>query len=110
MKHPSKWPWVLRFPIFVVILLTLWWMPILLALVALSSSGVFEMIAGGWAFVLGGVVLFGWSSFIMRFVIHTHVEPFFNIRSMQNRDEHLFTPEPVHSFRDWLRLMFVGRR
>jgi hypothetical protein len=92
------------------ILLTLWWMPILLALIALSRWGVFEMIGSGWGFVLGGAVLIGWSSFAMRFVIHTRVEPFFNIRSMQNRNEHLFTPEPVHSFRDWLRLMFLGRR
>lgn len=110
MKHPSKWPWIFRFPIFGVIVLTLWWGPILLALMVLSKRGVFELVGSGWGFVLGGAILFGWSSFIMRFVIHTRVEPFFNIRSMQNRREHLFTPEPVNSFREWLRLMFLGRR
>jgi hypothetical protein len=110
MKHPSKWPWLLRFPFFIVILLTLWWIPILLALLALSRFGVFEMFGRGWGIVLAGVVLLGWSGFIIRFVIHTRVEPFFNIRSIQNRNGHLFTPEPVHSFRDWLRLMFLGRR
>ena len=85
-------------------------MPILLALTAFSRWGLFEMIDIGWGFVLCGAVLIGWSSFIMRFVIHTRVEPFFNIRSMQNPNEHLFTTEPVHSFRDWLRFMFLGRR
>lgn len=110
MKHPSKWPWLLRFPIFFMSLLMLWWMPILLALLALSHFRVFEMAGSGWGLVLGGVVLFGWSGFIMKFVIHTRVEPFFNIRTMQNRNGHLFTPEPVRSFRDWLRLMFLGRQ
>lgn len=108
-KHPSKWPWVLRFPVFLVIVITLWWAPMVLALMALSRWGIFEMIGNSGGFVLCGVVLFGWSSFIMKFVIDTRVEPFFNIRSLQNRSGHLFTPEPVHSFRDWLRLMFLGR-
>lgn len=92
------------------IVLTLWWGPILLALIALSKWRVFELVGSGWGFLIGGVILFGWSTFIMRFVVHTRVEPFFNIRSMQNRREHLFKNEPVNSFRDWLRLMFLGRR
>jgi hypothetical protein len=109
MKHPSRWPWLLRFPVFIAILLILWWGPILAALVGLSAWGVFKAVGSGWGFVLGGVILLGWSSLIMKFVIHTHIEPLFNIRSMQNSHKELFTPEPVHSFREWVRLMFFGR-
>lgn len=109
MKHPSRWPWILRYPIFGVILIALWWGPIGMAVWGLKAFGVFESIGGGATFILAGAVLFGWSSFIMKFVIHTRVEPLFNIRSLQNPHKELFTPEPVRSVRDWLRLMFFGR-
>jgi len=77
---------------------------------ALSWLSVFEKVGTYPGLIIAGVVLFGWSSFIMKFVIHTRVEPFFNIKSAQNRHDDLFEPEPIHSFRDWLRFMFLGRK
>jgi hypothetical protein len=75
----------------------------------LSALHVFTAIGTGVGFIIGGAILIGWSTFIMKTLVHPHIEPFFNIRSMQNPHKELFTEEPVHSFRNWLRLMFRGR-
>jgi len=110
MKPVAKWPWLLRFVLFIPVLLILWWGPIVFMLDALSWMGIFEKVGPTPKFILAGVVLFSWSIFIMRFVIHTRVEPFFNIQSAHNKRNELFEPEPIHSFRDWVRLMFIGRK
>lgn len=105
MRHPSRWPLLLRFPLYGLILVLIWWGPI-----ALLWNGMLVLeIEGPMAVVLGIGMLIGWSSFIMKTVVHPHLEPFFNIRSTQNPHKKLFTPEPVHSFRDLLRVLFVGR-
>lgn len=109
MKHPSRWPWLLRFPLCVAVIVTVWLGPIALGWLALKhwrTGPEDEAIVEG---VLGVVILFGWSAFIMRVLVHPIIEPFFNIQSLQNKRHELFTPEPVHSFRDWLRLTFRGR-
>ncbi len=108
MKHPSRWPWFLRAPLCLIIILALWWGPLFLLLVGFVRWGVFENLGSEASFLVGGAVLVGWSAFIMKAVVHPRIEPFFNVRSMQNPHKELFTPEPVHSFRDWLRLMFRG--
>lgn len=110
MRPVSKWPWLFRFVVFVPVLVSLWWGPIVLMLTALSRLGVFEKVGTYLGFILACVVLFSWSSFVMKFVIHSHVEPFFNIQSVHNKRDELFEPEPIHSFRDWVRHMFIGRK
>jgi len=110
MKHPSKWPWIARFPAFILVLIPVWFGPILATLYFLSLFGLFRKIGSTAGFVVSGIVLIGWSCFVMKFFVHTRVEPYFNIQSMQNKNHELFEPEPVHSLRDWLRLMFIGRK
>ena len=109
MKHPSKWPWLIRFPLFVATMVMFWFVPIVAAVAAVSRLDVLKILHGGWDVVPFGVILLGWSHLVMKYWIHPHVEPFFNIRSFQNPHVYRFTPEPVRSFRDWLRLMFLGR-
>lgn len=105
MRHPSRWPWLLRFPLCGLILLLIWWGPI-----ALFLTGMLALeIEGSIVALLGIGMLIGWSNFIMKTVVHPHLEPFFNIRSTQNPHKELFTPEPVNSFSDFLRMLFVGR-
>jgi hypothetical protein len=109
MKPPSKWPWLIRFPIFIVTVVIFWVVPIVAGLAAISKFGVFKILHGWWASIPFWAIAIGWSHVVMKYWLHPHVEPFFNIRSNQNPYTHRFTPEPVNSFRDWLRLMFLGR-
>lgn len=109
MKHPSRWPWLLRAPLCAAAILAIWWGPVILMLVGLKASGAFAALDGGVAFLLACAILFGWSWFVERTIVHPRIEPFFNIRSSRNPHTDRFTLEPVHSFRDWLRLMFLGR-
>jgi hypothetical protein len=105
MRHPSRWPWLLRFPLYGLILILIWWGPI-----ALLWNGMIALkIEGSIAVLLGIGMLIGWSGFIMKTVVHPLLEPFFNLRSTQNPHKELFTPEPIYSFRDLLRVLFVGR-
>ncbi len=78
-------------------------------MLSLSKYGVLSALGAGLDLLLLAAVLWGWSAFIMQTVVHPHIEPFFNIRSFQNKRGELFTPEPVHTVRDWFRLMFRGR-
>ncbi len=109
MKHPSRWPWVLRFPLCLAAILAVWMGPIALMWWGLSRWAKQDETDAQVEWVLGVIVLLGWSHLIMRTVVHRYIEPFFNIQSLQNKRDELFTPEPVHSFRDWLRMMFRGR-
>jgi hypothetical protein len=67
------------------IILALWWGPILLAFMLLTSWNGMEQLDGAVIFVVYSIVLLGWSSFIMKYVVHRRIEPFFQIRSLQNR-------------------------
>jgi hypothetical protein len=107
MKHPSRWPWIIRGPLCVFLILIVWWGPGVLMFMAIRKFR--DFLDSGTAALLAIAVLWAWSWFVMKFVVHTRIEPFFNIRSLQNRNEHLFTPEPVNSWRDWVRLVFRGR-
>jgi len=109
MKHPSRWPWLLRFPLWFVAVVTVWLGPLALVFYGLSHLLRGAELGVLLEFVLYVGIMFAWSTFIMRVLVHPIIEPFFNIQSMQNKRHELFTPEPVHSFRDWLRLMFRGR-
>jgi len=110
MKNLAKWPWLVRFALFVPVLLCLWWGPIIVLLHLLSRLGVFGKVGVTGGFIISVTILWAWSSFIMKSFIHTRVEPFFNIKSAQNPHDDLFVSEPIVSFRDWLRFMFLGRK
>lgn len=109
IKHPSRWPWLLRAPLCIAATLLVWWGPPLGLILALTSWEPLRGVSGVIRAVVAIVFLFGWSIFILRTVVHAYIEPFFNLRSQQNPHHDRFTPEPVHSIRDWLRLMFRGR-
>jgi hypothetical protein len=88
-----------------------WWSPLIVGVLALKRWGWPPEFTSGERFVFGGLLFFGWSFFIMRTLVFCVIEPYFNVRSLQNPFGHLFRPEPLYfrSFGEWCRWMFRGK-
>jgi hypothetical protein len=108
MKHPSRWPYILRMPICMAITCLVWWGPAALGFLALKRWGMPPEFSETERFVIPALLFVGWSILIMRTLVFRVIEPFFNAQSLQNPFGHLFRPEPVHfrSFREWFDWMF----
>jgi hypothetical protein len=110
MKHPSSWPYILRMPACMFLVCLVWWGPLILALMAVKHWGRPPEIPKDEFNVLAVLFFFGCSAFILRTLCHRVIEPYFNVQSLQNRNSHLFRPEPLYftSLRQWARWMFVS--
>src|SRR4051812_16751946 len=88
-----------------------WWSPLIVGVLVLKRWGWPPEFTPGERFVFGGFLFLGWSLFIMRTLVFRVIEPYFNVRSLQNPFGHLFSPEPLYfrSFREWCRWMFRGK-
>ena len=85
-----------------------WWGPLLLMFFAVKHWGRPPEIPKNEWVVLEVLAFFGWSIFITRTLCHRVIEPYFQVKTLQNPHHHLFRPEPYSytSFRQWWRAMF----
>jgi hypothetical protein len=82
MKHPSEWPWIVRAPLGAFVALLVWWGPILAVVISMPRwTESLDLVP---TFIIAATILGGWSWWAMRFVVHKRIEPYFDIRSLQN--------------------------
>ncbi len=101
---------ILRMPACGLLVCLVWWGPLVPLILAIKYWGRPPEIPQNEFGVLMALVFLGWSILITTTLCHRVIEPFFNVRSLQNRNRDLFRPEPYYftSFREWARWMFVG--
>lgn len=110
MKHPSRWPYILRMPVCMALVCLAWWGPLILGFLAIKRWGFPPEFTEGERTAFTVIPFLGWSLLIMRTLVFRVIEPYFNTPSLQNPFKHLFRPEPVFfsSFREWFDWMFRG--
>jgi len=108
MKHPSRWPYILRMPACVVLVCVVWWTPLILGFLAIKRWGFPPEFTEGERLAFTLLFFFGWSILIMRTLIFRVVEPYFQVKSHQNPFNHLFRPQAefFQSFREWFDWTF----
>ena len=111
VKHPSRWPFLLRLLACMALTCLVWWPPLIGAALAINYWGWPPAFTQGERTAFMVLFLFGWSFLIMRTLVFRVIEPYFNVQSLQNPFRHLFRPEPLYfrSFREWCRWMFRGK-
>jgi len=108
MKHPSRWPYALRLLACVAADLIIWALPLMLGFAAMKRVIATAEFSDGERTAFYLLWLFGWSIFISRTVLFRVVEPYFQVKSLQNPFHHLFRPQPAsfRSFREWWNWTF----
>jgi len=89
-KNVWHWPVIVRFPLSIICTLLIWWGPLVLTFLLISHYSLLENVDSNIAFIACGILLFGWSHLSMKYIIHTKIEPYFNIQSRQNPYDELF--------------------